>query len=435
MLTTIYSIIAFFKYYFYIREDKLIVRKGVFRKTIIDIPLDRIQSVNFEQNLLHRLFKVVKLNIDTAGSSKNELELNALDYQKANDLSEVILGASSRSSKKEKGKSVEEKKEVFRLRIIDLLKVGLTVNHIRSGGVIIVFVFWIYDNLRDVGFDLFEQMETYLPAAEELSRNFILVLFLISVVAIISLVISLARTVLKFYNLKMFRKQRGFVVESGLLNRREYAAKDAKIQLVEWSQNLLQKLTGIFNLRIKQASSVEIRNTNALQLVGLSANDISSVRDYILKDQKESYNMLVFRGVDKYFLIRRINYWIWLTVVLCAYIWLTQKTGLIPYVVLIFLYGVVSSWFAYKKKRFGTDQNILCVTGGVFGHAVRLLQSFKIQSMKILSSPFQRRRHLCSLKVYTAAGSLTIPDIDQEMAHKLKNKLLYLVESSNRKWM
>jgi len=50
VLGGIYSIISFFKYYFFLKENKLVIQKGVFKKSTTEIPFDRIQSINFEQN-------------------------------------------------------------------------------------------------------------------------------------------------------------------------------------------------------------------------------------------------------------------------------------------------------------------------------------------------------------------------------------------------
>lgn len=56
-----YSVVAFFKYYFYLEDDKLVVLKGVFKKTKLEIPFDRIQSINFEQNLIHRMLSLIHI--------------------------------------------------------------------------------------------------------------------------------------------------------------------------------------------------------------------------------------------------------------------------------------------------------------------------------------------------------------------------------------
>jgi len=56
----VWSIIKFFRYYFYIKDEELIIEQGVLSKAITNVPFDRVQTINFEQNLIHRIFNVVK---------------------------------------------------------------------------------------------------------------------------------------------------------------------------------------------------------------------------------------------------------------------------------------------------------------------------------------------------------------------------------------
>ena len=58
---------------------------------MITIPLNKIQSVHIEQNLVHQLLDVSKLVIDTAGSEKSEAEIDAISSSKAESFKEFLL--------------------------------------------------------------------------------------------------------------------------------------------------------------------------------------------------------------------------------------------------------------------------------------------------------------------------------------------------------
>jgi membrane protein YdbS with pleckstrin-like domain len=53
--------------YFVITNDKVIYRSGVFRKSGVQIPLERVNSVNFEQNLIERAVGAGDLLIESGG--------------------------------------------------------------------------------------------------------------------------------------------------------------------------------------------------------------------------------------------------------------------------------------------------------------------------------------------------------------------------------
>ncbi len=438
ILGFIYSVVSFFKYYFFFRDDKLIVQKGVFKRSVIEIPFDRIQSINFEQNLIHRIFNVVKLNMDTAGSAGSELQINALDHTLASAISEHILKHKSENAvATEEGQPITESKKqvIFRLPIAQLLKVGITENHLRSGGIIIFFLIWIWENLKDIGMDVMEKMEEYAPLAEAISTSLVIIASLVILFMIVSFIISLVRTVLKYYGLQMFRIGDGFVIESGLFNKREHAAKDHKIQLVRWTQNLLQKWSSIYELRMKQASSMEVSDKKSIQVAGLEWEDIKMTEAYLFKEQHRELSAMNLHSVDPYYRFRRLYYWSVIFLPLAGLLVYLGENKFAIAAFAWFCFGVVTTLLSYNKKRYGISENLLLLKGGTFGHSATMLQLFKLQNLMIESTPFQRRRDLASLTLFTASGQVTIPDIAYDKCLLMKNYLLYKIESNSESWM
>ena len=91
VISLIYSILAYTRFYFFIQNNELCVRSGVFRKTVLNVPFDRIQSVDFKRNIVHQFLDVVSVQVDTAGSKGSELELDAIDQERAEKLREIVL--------------------------------------------------------------------------------------------------------------------------------------------------------------------------------------------------------------------------------------------------------------------------------------------------------------------------------------------------------
>ena len=154
------SLISYYKYYFHIKDGELIIQKGVLRKTNLNIPLDRIQTINFQQNVLHQLLGVVSVEVDTAGSAKAELNIDALSRPKAEELRDYILQKKKELIEEkeeaepllnEDGEVIEVEKtpvissvpdrKVFELSPIDLFKVGVSGNHIRTFFLLIGSIF------------------------------------------------------------------------------------------------------------------------------------------------------------------------------------------------------------------------------------------------------------------------------------------------------
>jgi putative membrane protein len=196
IVVLIFSVIAFFRYFFYIKDDELIVKKGVFQRSLTNIPFERIQTINFEQSVLHQLFNVVKLEIDTAGSKGSEFSFAALEKPVANELRRVILKnkAALKAQAIAEGEEIpeieeEEKEEVvMKLTFSELIKLGLSQNHLRSFLLIIFFFSWILQQLNEIGMNTDEMMGEIDPETFLQTRIFIISLAIAAIV--VSLLIS-----------------------------------------------------------------------------------------------------------------------------------------------------------------------------------------------------------------------------------------------------
>ncbi|MDA8692559.1 PH domain-containing protein [Saprospiraceae bacterium] len=442
IVLSIYSIIAFYKYYFYIKDDNLIVHKGVFKKTVLEIPFDRIQSINNEQNLIHRIFSVIKLNVDTAGSSKEEVQLYAIKEEVGQQLREYILENKKvivenveTGELQEELPAAEVKEKIFRLNLVQLLKVGFTANHLRSFGIIVFFFFTIYDNIKEVGMDLMEEVEDYLPMAEALLQSIFFMFFISVLFVIVSFLVSVITTILRFYGLTMYRMGDGFIIESGLFNRKQYAAKDSKIQILSWSQNLLQRIAKIHTIVMQQASSVNAVNIKNATAAGLVYENVTNVSRYIFEEKYTDLETLQWKRINSYYVYKLCVRWTWIFIVpLCLMIY-NQKLDIFIPVFILYLILIWSSFLRYKKKKYGVSENIVAIRGGAFGHQLSIMEVHKVQNIRMTQTPFQRRRGLSSLLIHTAATTIEIPEIDTEEALVVKDYLLYKVESSHAAWM
>ena len=70
-ISMVYSIINHFRSFYYIANNELVVHSGILGKKKLSIPIERIQTINFEENLIHKLFHVKRLKID--GDKLNDI--------------------------------------------------------------------------------------------------------------------------------------------------------------------------------------------------------------------------------------------------------------------------------------------------------------------------------------------------------------------------
>jgi len=432
LLGMVFSIIKFFRYYYYIKDDELVIEQGVLKKSKTIVPFERVQTINLEQNIIHRMFDVVKLKVDTAGSAGAELEFEAISHSTADQLREMLL-SKKKTSKTTAGGTVAEHstptyRRIMKLELPELLKAGMVENHLRSGGLIFAAMFWIWQSAGDVGMS--DRVEDPLSAIEY-GLQLVAVLGIMFVV--VSFLISLVRMVITNYDLEFMRSDQGFKLQGGLFTRRDVSALDHKIQVVSWADNPLKKLIGIKDLRLRQAASQAIGSKKTIKIPGCTAEHLHEVTtslygsDYDKGIAYQHIHGAYFHRVALYVLLLGGGLW-----GLAFYMSnMPMMVGLTIAIVGILL----TRYLSMKKKRYGLNQEVLIVRGGSYGDKTEVLPIYKIQSCSITSSPYQRRRGLASVVIYTASGRVGVPYIPWAAAQQLQDVLLYGVERDRRKWM
>ena len=80
------------------------------------------------------------------------------------------------------------------------------------------------------------------------------------------------------------------------------------------------------------------------------------------------------------------------------------------------------------------DKDEIVRRSGLFGYRTVGLLFRKVQRVTVTQSRYQRRKGLASLRMYMASGKVSVPYIEHETAQRLRDYILYRVESSQRAW-
>lgn len=446
IILSIYSIFDFLRYKFHVKDNDFIVEKGVFSKKKIVIPFDRIQSINFKQNIIQQVFNVVGLEIDTAGTAKKEFDFDALEIRSSKALRDYIF-----DNKKEikiddnlYGRNLEIKailaKKILNLNLSDLVKIGLTQNHFRSLFFALFSMFWIKEQIDKVGINI----DQYADVSEEniLKLGLYVMVGLLILSFILIIIISIIRNILKYYNLILKRIPNGFKLEYGLFNRNEISVMDNKMQVLKWNDNLLRKILGLFNLQIKLASSVAVKQRKSIIIPGVRSKDINEIKDYFFPDKSAKIDS--FNKIDIYYLWRRIGFVISFFAVLPFLTFVTlnyfNNTIDIP-IELYFLFSALTIYFSltsylkYNKMLYGFNNEVLEINSGIFGDKSTIFALYKLQGISITQSPIQVRKDLADLTIYSSAGIEKIKYIPKSNAEKIRDYILYKIETDKREWM
>lgn len=429
------SIMSYYRFFYFVDDKHFHIRKGWLVKSNISIPIERIQTIDFSQNPLHKIFNVVQLDIDTAGSANKEIHIDALTLSDAEQLRSFLYLKRGELKPQEEGEEVQVEAEeitLHKLEVLDLLKIGLVQNHLRTAGIIIAFGFTIYGELSEIfekATDNFIQ-ESYGVLEQS---GFYASLFLLTVLLILSILGSIIVVFSQNFDLKLIFSGKGYKLTKGLLNKKQTTISLSKIQMLRWSSNYLQRRFSLANLNIFQASSIIVNIKKSIFVPGLNPTSIESIAQNVFQSiNTEKYQEV---KVSKFIIVRQL---LGMTIIPLGIIIMSNLDQLIRGIIIAIiwiLFSIVWSIFYYRKYKISVYQEGIRLDKGVLTHRGAIMEWKNIQSIGLKQSPIQKRKELTNMVLYSAAGSMVIPFIGFNEAEKLRDYVIAKVENSEKEWM
>ncbi|GEM_PF-794720 len=431
------SVISYFRFYYYIQDDKLYIEQGVFRRSQSSVAVARIQNVQLEDNLIHRFFKTVSASVTTAGSSESEFVISSMDSEEAQQLREYVmerkqsLQHQSSSDDMDPVAASQDFQPLFQLSFSQLLKVGISQNHFRAIGIIMGAVAYLLSQAQEVfRKDIFDWAYTIVGWTHE--ADYLIIFLLVLIVFIIAMIISMVTVFFTYYKLRLEINRDQVRLRQGLIRRKEQTAQLRKIQIFDWSTNPIRRTMNFVTVILQQASSTEGGGQNTLYIPGCATDHQESLLHSVFKniDLSPSGLRLHPSMVWRYTLFRGL---------IPALLAVGASLNLFGYYALFFLLWVPVS-YVFNRKLYQSwsvqwDKNHVALKRGVWNYSVSVMPWYKIQSIEFKQSRFQHRRDLGNLWLYTAGGNLMIPYLDLDDAYKLQNLILYKAESTKKSWM
>jgi putative membrane protein len=431
VLILVQSLVEFFYFRFYMLNDELIIKKGFLSKKHIAIPLRKIQAVHIEQGILHQLMNVAKVKIDTAGSEKTEAVIDAISVPKAEQLKTFLLDERLALAGEVMEKMPPPDKLIISLGAADILKMGLSANHIQAFFIVLAFFMSLYENLREAFGNRLEDAIEESGLYQSLISS---VPVLVFVVLIVSVLVSMVNIMLKYHDFSLAETPQAFKLKSGLINSRQFVVPFSRIQFISWEANWVRRLIKFYNVEFHQATGSQVNEKQKIK--------VPVTRPEFIAPLFERYHALIDDSAHSEHHIHSAYPWrrTLMTAILPLVIILpiTQTGGWNAWWLLLLLwipYKYLNAWFYRKNFRLLVAPDAFQVNSGIWGREVQVVKWYKIQHVKLQQSIYQRRKGLATIRIYTAGGSIRIPYITLELAYLLQNYALYEVERLHRPWL
>ncbi len=409
----IYSVFQYFTYHYRVLNSELIVRSGVFQKSVRHIPFSRIQNVSITQNVLHRLFNVAEVKLEAAGGVTPEAHMRVLSFADAQELEELIRGH-SRDSKVDGLQAVDQNaaahpQQLLHLPITDVIKLGLINNRgmLVIGGAIGVLFQSASDLVGDMMKSTFNLLFGWSDKlhlgilATSLSILFAVVLFLVFV-----RIFSILYALLQYYDFSLTQIGRRITVQRGLLSRQRSSLPLRRIQAYGLTEGWLHRRFNRRSLKVDSAAGVAVNEEGKSPLRDLvplaePAQMDALVARFLANDQWpiQRWQSLHRDAWKREFILPALFFALVATAAAVFYsAYAALGLAVIP---VLFLRAKV--WAA--NAAYAHTEDLIAVRGGWLSRQWRFAEISKLQGLSLHEGILDRRFGMASLHLDTAGAS------------------------------
>ena len=422
------SWVSWLRLRWWVEDDRLRVKSGLFQIDDRTIPVDRIQRVDRNQTLASRFFDLYTLDAETAGGSGSELSIRYLTAADIDAFESWLDSQRGPDAFSADGPVLPE--PIVSVPVRRLILAGATANRIGALAVLVGTAFQIFD---DATGDTFEILERWFPSVSgALSSGAgaaIAVVVLGLAALIVGWVASIATTTARFFEFKLEVIGDEIRRSHGLFSRFQATSPLRRVQAVRIEAPWLRRILGFSSVVAETAGSPGGSAGGAGVLTPIStqseALDLTSrligPERQLIEELGSVSRLTIRRGFLRSVMLG--------TPPVVAAAWILGRSRPIVWVIALSVVALASWGYAmarFAALGFRVTSDHIVTRDGVFTRTWWTVPLGKVQTVAIRRSPFQRRLGLASVSVDTAGGraKIRVIDVPHDVAVEISQSLV-----------
>jgi len=407
------SVWQYFTYRYRVDGDRLVIRSGLLHRSLRQIPFARIHNVAVHQSLLHRIFGVAEVRLESAGGEKPEAQMRVLKLSDALALETLLRRRAAAATDPAATEAAGEQGELLlQLPPAEVLRLGLISNR----GLIVVggaaaassqFSPRLIPNLFErIGEPLFGYAGSHHfgPAEYALAGLSLVVGF-----AVLMRLFSILLALLQYFGFRLEQHGRRLTVERGLLTRLRTSVSRRRIQAWTLQEGVVHRLLKRRTLQIDTAVAGKQDDTRGMGELAPVATPLAC--DALLQHLLPHAQWPLADWAP----LHRFAWWrLWLpgivfALILCAALsWRLGGWGLLG---LLWLpWAAVAARQHARRAGYAVNDALIAVREGWWSRHWRFAEIDKLQALRLTRSPLDRRFGMATVHLDTAgAGALSPP--------------------------
>lgn len=401
----IWGFLSWYRFTYRVTDNELNVQYGVLVHKKSFIPRERIQSIDFNQGVMQRIFGVVAVQVETAGGNKPEATLSALYWHQAEELRQELLGQRQLLTENDKLEHPVKKILIRRLLILGATSgggLGLALS-LFSGAWAILHRFDIdWENYLD-----------WIGGRWDTLQFVVGVLFLLWLLALLGIV-------LKYGGFTLTRKGNRLQIVYGLLQQRQVSIPIHRIQAVRLVEGVLRQPLGYGVLQVESAGIGQQSGEKVILWPLIHKTEINDILKDFLPEfaQAVSLQSLPKKSRNRY--VRRTLIPFIIVVIPLTILMYLFYGGIGLSALALLLLAVLWGLLLYRDAGWGQRDEMLAIRFRNWARTSVWIPKRCIQFMDVGQNPFQRRVNLVSFDVGLASRAyFGLVDISKEQGEEL----------------
>src|SRR5690625_5246156 len=275
----IYCILSWYRFTYEITDDELQIEYGLFIRNHRYISKNRIQSIDLTSGVIHRIFKLVKVEIETAGSSSGaEASLRAVKLGEGEHIrSELKMVVNSSAETPEEMQEFDQ--PMYKISFKRLFLAGTTSGSI---GVLLAIVAFGASELEQfIPTDFFDSTIDWI-----ISLSIVIIITLTILILILLWIIGIAGTMIKYGNFTIVKKENELFITRGLLEKKQLTIPAGRIQAIGIRESVLRQPLGYVTVFAELAggSLEESEGSSPILFPLMKAEEVESFLQVMLPD-------------------------------------------------------------------------------------------------------------------------------------------------------
>jgi putative membrane protein len=391
----------------------LVIREGLIFRNVRQIEYPRIENIDTERGLLHRLLDVAQVSVQTSTGGKPEALISVLALSAVEEMRRRVFADARPAT--DAARAPEEPR-LLHLPPMELVRHGLIDNR---GWILVAAGAGL---LNEMGFfrvnhELIENwVQSSAPtgiAMNATAMQIVLVAFAIIAALIALRILSVVLALITLHDFTLTRQDGDLRVRHGLLTRIALTVRTRRIQAVHQSESPLHRLFGRVSLDVDLAGDSggdeEQPNPDRMKTRWLAPVCPTAAAPALIAAALPDFDpagapdwqplapgargRIFRRGALLSLLIVAIPGW-----------WYLREAA-----VFIFPIVVALAWMHahlhVKYTRWALERDVLLFRTGWLTRRLTIVPRDRVQALNVSESPFDRRRRMASLTVDTAGGS------------------------------